>query len=248
MQLKEAAILIVEDEPDLREIIGVWFSRMAGRVLTSGNGAEALELLAGNRIDLVLSDVRMPVMDGVTLLKRIRALGNTAPSVVLISGFSDIDAREAYNLGAEAFLQKPMERQELLQSVNRSLASRTELWSTPVDEVPAATLELSYPSLARAIEQGKIAFGRGGFCIELSPSLPEEPIAIRLEFKQEKQILEGIGIVRWNVPAEGQTGIDLLYLVPASRKWLAALIEKTGATAFIPASTAGRPGVEAKSA
>ena len=52
MQLKEAAVLIVEDEPILREIIGEWFARMAGRVLTAGNGAEALEVLAENPVQL----------------------------------------------------------------------------------------------------------------------------------------------------------------------------------------------------
>lgn len=239
--------MIVEDEPVLREIVGAWFSRIAGNVLTAGNGAEALKVLAANHVDLVISDLRMPVMDGVTLLKNIMAV-ERSPGVIFVSGFSDIDAREAYDLGAEAFLQKPMERQELLEAVKRSLLARGELWSNPVSDTPSTVLELSYPSLATALQQHKIAFGRGGFCIASSQQLPEGPLSMRLEFQEEKQILEGSGMVRWTSPAEQQIGIELLYLAPASRPWLASLIAQLKTPAFIPASLSSHVLREAKGA
>jgi len=237
MQPKDATILIVEDEPILREIIAAWFERFARRVLTAANGGEALEILAANPPDLVVSDVRMPVMDGVTLLKKLRALGDKPP-VILISGFSDTDEREAYDLGAEAFLHKPMERSDVLEMVGRNLISREELWRTPLNDPPLKMLEMGYPSLSVALQEQKIAFGRGGFCIATPQHLAEGPIGIRLNFMEEKKVLEGAGVVRWNAPAERKSGIELLYLVPDSREWWTKLIAKIGGTAFIPASPA----------
>jgi CheY-like chemotaxis protein len=99
MQLNQATVLIVEDEPALREIIGAWFKRIAGKALTAAHGGEALAVIAAHPVDLVISDMRMPVIDGITLLKRIRASGRNMP-VILISGYSDTEARIAFGLGS----------------------------------------------------------------------------------------------------------------------------------------------------
>jgi CheY-like chemotaxis protein len=246
MQLKEAAILIVEDEPVLREIIGAWFERIAAKVVTAGNGAQALEALAANPVDLVISDIRMPVMDGIALLKELRARGKKPP-VILLSGFSDIDTRQAYDLGTYAFLSKPMERQDLLDAVRRSLMPREELWHTPFKEEPLTVLELNYPSLAAALQQN-IAFGSNGFCIAEPQQMAEGPIRIRLGFQREEKVLEGEGVIRWNSPSERQFGVELFYVAPNSRKWLAALIDEANSVAFIPASLNSRKDFYAQTA
>ena len=72
MQLKGAAILVVDDEPALQKIFADWVQREGATVYAASNGAEALEVAQAHHIDLVLSDVRMPVMDGVTLAKRLK--------------------------------------------------------------------------------------------------------------------------------------------------------------------------------
>ena len=59
MQLKDATVLIVDDEPVLCEIKSAWLTRLVGRVLVANNGAEALEVLAANPVDLVITDIRM---------------------------------------------------------------------------------------------------------------------------------------------------------------------------------------------
>jgi CheY-like chemotaxis protein len=235
MQLKEATVLIVEDEPALREIIGAWFQRIAGKALTAANGAEALEAIVGYPVDLVISDMRMPVIDGITLLIKIRASRQDLP-VILISGFSDTEARTCFGLGADAFLQKPMDRQELLDAVARSLAPREEVWCTPLQEPPDTTLYQGYLSLALASRQGKIAFGRRGFCISCLQALGDGPIGIRLEFQEERLVLEAQGFVRWSAPAEHQFGIELLYVAPGSRTWLGKWMD-AGSVTFIPISS-----------
>src|SRR6266436_10382288 len=110
MHLKDATILLVDDEPDLRTIIAEWFKREGSRVLVAEDGAEALNIIQANQVDVVVSDVRMPVMDGITLLKKVKASGYKS-SVMFVSGFTDvIKPRESYDLGVEAVMSKPVER------------------------------------------------------------------------------------------------------------------------------------------
>ena len=248
MQLKNATVLVVDDEPVLCEIKSTWLIRLVGRVLVAGNGAEAMEVLAANHVDLVITDIRMPVMDGVTLLKKITDSGKPRPSVIFITGFSDFDPRDAYDLGVDAILEKPMERNDLLQTVGRSLTSRHELWRTPVDVIPASVLHSSFASLATALHEQKIAFGRGGFCIATSHDLQEGPIGILLEFRQDRRTLQGQGIVRWVSAAEGLAGIELLYVAPASCEWVAELAQHNKIAAFIPRSPSAQQTLSAQTA
>jgi CheY-like chemotaxis protein len=240
MQLKDATVLFVEDEAALLEIMGAWFARVAARVLTAGNGAEALEILKSQHVDLVITDLRMPVMDGAALLRKIRALGKSHPRVIFLTGFSDFEMREAYDLGAEALMEKPIDRDELLGLAAGSLMPRIELWSHPVPESPYE-LRSSFPNIATALREKKIAFGRGGFCIEVGPSVREGPIVIALDFLEDKMTLHGQGIVRWISPEEKQAGIELLYVAPECRQWLARIVEGNTSAAFIPSSLKRRP-------
>lgn len=248
MQLKEATVLIVDDEPVLCEIKSAWLTRLVGGVLVAGNGAEALEVLAANHVDLVITDIRMPVMDGVTLLKKITDSGMPRPGVIFVTGFSDFEPRDAYDLGADAILEKPMERNDLFQAVKRTLTSRHELWRTPVDVMPASVLHSSFASLATALRERKIAFGRGGFCIATSQDLQEGPIGILLEFHEDQSVLQGQGIVRWVSAAEGLAGIELLYVAPVSCESVAELAKHNEIATFIPRSPSAQQLLSAKTA
>ena len=247
MQLKDAAVLIVDDEPVLCEIKSAWLTRLVGRVLVASNGAEALEVLAASHVDLLITDIRMPVMDGLTLLKKITDSGKPRPGVIFITGFSDFEPRDAYHLGVDAILEKPMDRDDLLQAVNRSLTSRPELWRTAVDVMPAAVLRSTFPSLATALQEHKIAFGRGGFCIAVSQDLQEGPIGILLEFREDRSVLQGQGIVRWVSAAEGLAGIELRYVAPVC-EWLAELAEHNEIATFIPRSPSAQQTLSAQTA
>ena len=103
MQLKKASILVVDDEPVLLSLMSEWFQQIAGHVFGAANGVQALEILGAHNIDLIVTDLRMPVMDGITLLKKIKANGSHTRGVIFITGFADLEAREAYDLGARHF-------------------------------------------------------------------------------------------------------------------------------------------------
>jgi hypothetical protein len=129
-----------------------------------------------------------------------------------------------------------MDRQDLLDTVARSLSPHEEVWCTPLKEPPDTTLHQSYPDLAWALRHGEIAFGRRGFCISCSQALVDGPIGIRLEFLEDHLILEAQGFVRWSEPAEHQFGIELLYVASGSRHWLGKWMNP-GSITFIPVSS-----------
>ncbi len=237
MKLKEASVLLVEDEPLLRETMGAWLKQKAGCwVRTAENGAEALKLLAGNKIDLIISDVRMPVMDGIALVKQLNRAGAPRPGVIFLSGFSDLSLREAYHLGIEGVLEKPIEREELLALMQRSVAEADELWRRPPGARPRMKLKARFQSLAAAQEEKRIAFGRRGFCIR-SAGLREGPVEFAVDFEADRCVLAGQGVVRWTAPEEEQAGIEMAHVEDASRVWLLDLVKRTGPVSFIPRST-----------
>jgi CheY-like chemotaxis protein len=237
MNLKEASVLLVEDEPLLRETMGVWLNHKAGRGLTAEHGAEALKLLADNKINLIISDVRMPVMDGIALVRHLNQAGSHRPGVIFLSGFSDLSLREVYHLGVEGVLEKPIDREELLGLMQRSVAEADELWRQPPGARPRMRLKARFPSLGAAQEEKGIAFGRRGFCIR-SANLREGPVEFAIEFEADRCVLAGQGVVRWTAPEEGQAGIEIVYVDDASRAWLLDLVKRTGPVPFIPRSAA----------
>ncbi|RKT50423.1 two-component system response regulator FlrC [Azonexus fungiphilus] len=112
-------VLVVEDDPSLREAIGDTLE-LAGRPYVAVDGGEAaLQALAGQAFSIVVSDVRMMPMDGITLLKEIRARLPHLP-VVLMTAYAEVDkAVDAMRSGACDFLLKPFEPQALLGHINK---------------------------------------------------------------------------------------------------------------------------------
>ena len=111
--------MIVEDDPALREAVCDTLELAGQAVISAGGGEEALAMLARCPVSLVVSDVRMLPIDGVTLLKEIRNRFPLLP-VVLMTAFADVDrAVEAMRAGACDFLLKPFEPKALLDHVLR---------------------------------------------------------------------------------------------------------------------------------
>jgi len=114
-------LLIVDDEEGYREVLKTIFEAEGYSVATADDGRSALAYLKSKKCDLIISDVRMPDIDGIALLKAARA---AVPDigVVLMTAFGTIDtAREAFKLGADDFIQKPFNNDELKVIVKRTL-------------------------------------------------------------------------------------------------------------------------------
>jgi len=111
-------ILLVEDEEMLREVVAESLTSLGFEVVSAANAADGLESFKRQTPDLVLSDIRMPGGDGVSLLESIRK--SSKIPVVLMTGFSDLTDAECRARGASAVLHKPF-NQAALESVLRGL-------------------------------------------------------------------------------------------------------------------------------
>ncbi len=198
MRFEDATILIADDEPELLEIFALWLRRAGCTVLTAVNGEEALQRLRLNRVDMLVSDIRMPIMDGVALVRRLYELGLHIPSIIFVSGFGDIDPREVYALGVEAMLPKPLSRQQFLKSVESCLKDQDELWLEPATGIAGQSVDIGFESLQAATAACTFALGRGGCCFQIEKTLGEDqPVRLAIHFAAEDRRLDAEGIVRW---------------------------------------------------
>src|SRR5918997_615476 len=119
-----ANILIVDDEQGMRQLLSLVFGRAGHQVRAAENGRRALELLRESSADLIVSDVRMPDMGGIELLRAARELSPDI-AVVMMTAFATVEtAREAFKLGADDFIQKPFDVDELKLIVEKALELR----------------------------------------------------------------------------------------------------------------------------
>jgi len=115
-------ILVVDDEPDIRGLIQDILEDEAYRVITAGNGKEARAVLAEQTPDLILLDIWMPDVDGISLLKEFKK-SDPAITIVMMSGHGTIEtAVEATRLGASDFIEKPLSMAKLLRVVELALS------------------------------------------------------------------------------------------------------------------------------
>lgn len=111
-----ANVLIVDDSSTMRKIISRSL-RQAGLsvddIFEAGDGIEGLNALAGNKVDLILSDINMPNMDGLEFIKQVRANGNKVPIVMITTEGGEDILKEAMSNGASDSIKKPFTPDQL---------------------------------------------------------------------------------------------------------------------------------------
>ncbi len=117
----ELKILVVEDEPDLREILIMVFEEQGCQVVAAGDGNQAIELLKTFHPDMIISDMRMPNCDGIRLLEKVRKQHPTDPPFFLATGFADINEEQARIKGAATLIHKPFNIQDLFLTLESHL-------------------------------------------------------------------------------------------------------------------------------
>jgi DNA-binding NtrC family response regulator len=117
-------VLLVDDQPELRRFFARYLARAGFETLEAGDGATALTLAQRHHIDAVLSDVRMPRMDGLQLLDALLELDPDLP-VVLMSATDDVaDTQREQSKRAFCFLSKPVDTVLLVSAITRAVEQR----------------------------------------------------------------------------------------------------------------------------
>ncbi len=122
-------ILVVEDSPTMRQLISFAIKRIPkAHVIEATDGVDALKKLSSDKIDLILADINMPVMDGLKLVSLVR--GNAAfkdiPIIMVTTEGAEEDRKRAIAIGANAYLPKPIQTQELLKLVTSFLSGTSK--------------------------------------------------------------------------------------------------------------------------
>lgn len=125
-ELAGRCALVVDDSPSMRRQLRLALEQGGLHVEEASDGAAAWRQLQGAPVDVLLTDVNMPVMDGLKLIALVRASGphGRTPIVVITTEGAEADRRRAMGLGADAYLVKPVEGEAVVEAVARLVARR----------------------------------------------------------------------------------------------------------------------------
>ena len=118
-----ATILTVDDTASMRQMISFTLNSVGHEVIQAADGKEALEMLQGKKVDLVIADVNMPNMDGITLVKSLRALADYkfTPILMLTTESQEAKRQQGKVAGATGWIVKPFNPEQLLTVVKKVL-------------------------------------------------------------------------------------------------------------------------------
>lgn len=113
--------LVVDDSTSMRELVSFTLEQAGHEVIEGVNGQEALAKLNGSKVDLVVTDLNMPVMDGISFIKALRGRPESrfTPILMLTTESQEAKKREGQVAGATGWIMKPFNPDELLQTVTR---------------------------------------------------------------------------------------------------------------------------------
>ena len=120
--MAEINFLVVDDSPTMRQLICFALKRVRGaKIVEAGDGVDAFKKLTAQKFDMVLTDINMPIMDGLKLVSLIRTNDQfkSMPVVIITTEGADADRKRGLALGADAYLSKPIQSAELLKLVDQ---------------------------------------------------------------------------------------------------------------------------------
>ena len=202
--LKNKTLLVVDDEVDLREIVSSELEFMGAKVFQAENVSVAKNVMDTQKIDLIVSDIRMPGGTGIDLLNYIKSKSINVPPIILITGFADITVEDAFNQGAEALLSKPFKLEELIQIAIKLTSPPQERYSSTVNK-PIKNLDFFFADgITHKISANECAIGRGGIALIVDTTSFKWDTGDLIKFKLKFQDVElaGTAICRWWKPQE----------------------------------------------
>ncbi len=147
-----ARVLVVDDGDENRELLALMLGEVGLEVVGAENGLVGVEQARAGRFDVVLMDMQMPVMDGVTATRRMRAEGLTLPIIALSANAMVGSERECLEAGCNGYLTKPVEIETLLETLAPLLGGERQAPGAAAPEAPAPrpTPEIAAPPVASA--------------------------------------------------------------------------------------------------
>jgi DNA-binding response OmpR family regulator len=148
--MSEPTILVVDDEPSIREVVSIYLGRAGYRVLVAEDGQTALEILEQEPPDLVVLDLMLPKVDGLEITRHLRTEGGI-PIIMLTAHREETDRILGLEMGADDYVVKPFSPRELVSRV-KAVLRRTRGSATARDEQALEFADLHIDPVARLVE------------------------------------------------------------------------------------------------
>lgn len=227
-------ILVVDDEQSIRELMCDILEDEGFVVTAVANGIEALEVLSKKDvIDLILSDIRMPVMGGQKLLEKVRDQNAFPPPIIFITGYSDLTEEQAFEKGVFAYLKKPMSISALLSAVKSALQVPYEYERRH----PRISTHLPINLFLKQKNETLIAqvsvLGQGGIFVESDKmGALGEFVDFQIRFNEgQTRVISGEGEIVWQRPLRDGNyppgmGICFKSIFPEDQKFIVDYVER----------------------
>jgi two-component system chemotaxis response regulator CheY len=126
--MPEYNFLVVEDSPTMRQLITFALKRIPGsKIVEANDGIDALKKLSSQKFDIILTDINMPIMDGLKLVSMVRndPVHRAIPIIIITTEGADEDRKRGLALGANAYIAKPIQTADLLSVVNEIISGKS---------------------------------------------------------------------------------------------------------------------------
>ncbi len=231
--------LIVDDVHEILQVIGGLLKSLGISVETATDGSIAWQKIQDSEFDIILTDIRMPIMNGVELLKKIREVKPNSPCVFITSGYNDYPVDELFNLGANGFLPKPVSASSIRSLINKAFQANEERWKLPRHDDSAESIALEFASFSDMVHSKAIRFGNGGFTLRINRPNVFINSSVKFLFTFQNgpiPSIEGMGVIRWVHEKAGQSlvGIEIEHLTDPCRKQICTWLREQNFKTFIP--------------
>ncbi len=200
-------ILVVEDEVQIAKVLKIELEYEDYEVHIEHDGLSGLENALGENFNLILLDVMLPKLSGIEVLRRLRKAGSHTPVILLTARNTTLDKVMGLDLGANDYVTKPFEIEELLARVRSSIRYHSSIisWQADRNEQP----KLSIKDLSVNTESREVT--RSGESISLTPK-EYDLLVYLLHHKNKIVTREGILTNVWGYEFEGETNVIDVYI------------------------------------
>lgn len=211
---EKMTIMLIDDEEDIREVLGISLSDMGYDVITAGNGNDALTLILREEPQIILTDIKMPDMNGIELLRRIKQL-NPDIEVIMITGHGDMDlAIRSLKYEATDFITKPINDEVLelaLRKARENIITRQQLrdYTERLENLLREKSELQDRLSSLGIMIGSISHGIKGLLTRLDGGIYLAKSALKK--KESDGVNEGLNIMKQTTERIKKMVLDILY-------------------------------------
>jgi CheY-like chemotaxis protein len=236
-------ILVADDELGFRELIGDELALAGADPIAVESGDLVAPVLARQKIEAVITDIRMPRVDGLTLLDSLKKQNPNFP-VFMMTGFSDAQIEDIYDRGADGLYTKPCDMDEVIQDIHRALLPPAERFRQHFAKHESAISYLAEVRGVSDLQGSDIHLGRGGLFLKANGRLPrvQSEIHFAIQILNRQIEFKGVGICRWSKHVEGvgdAFGLQFVSLESAANALYLKLMEQSMPIASIPKGPGG---------